>query len=177
MARLFLPLIVLGAPAVAVVVDRLGRRVVVTAALCLFLLDVARRPALDNWVRPLRGERSVLRVAREDQYFSDMGQWANADAYRRTVERVAGSGRRTVGIDAAHLQLEYPLEALLRRRVADVRFLHTGVRNASSRYAQPVEGPPGLVVCLDCAGDAGRLALYPDYPRRVEVERFVVLER
>ena len=77
-ARYQLPLFVLGAPLAAVVEEfgwRWLRPLWIQLAVCLFLLSGARLPALENWVRPLRGPRSVLRVSRDNQYFSDMVQW------------------------------------------------------------------------------------------------------
>ena len=59
MARMFLPLFVLGAPLASMV-----RPVWLQAALCVLLLDGARLPATENWVRPLRGPRSVFQPCR-----------------------------------------------------------------------------------------------------------------
>jgi hypothetical protein len=146
MARLFLPLFVLGAPLASLV-----RPLWAQAALCLLLLDSARLPALENWVRPLRGEHSVFRVARDQQYFSDMVQWREDwPSYWLTVEALARTDCGTVAIDSNRFQLEYPLEALLRERKPGVRFVHAGVSNASARYAPPVAKRPCSVVCLHC---------------------------
>jgi hypothetical protein len=148
MARLFLPLFVLGAPLASMV-----RSLWLQAALCLLLLDGARRPAIENWVRPLRGPRSVFAVPRDRQYFSDMVQWKEDwPAYWATVDELKKSNCDVVGIDNAHFQLEYPLEALLRETKPGVLFVHAGVGNASARYRQPVSKPPCVVVCLHCEG-------------------------
>ncbi|MGA7240361.1 MAG: hypothetical protein WBY44_32050, partial [Bryobacteraceae bacterium] len=148
MARLFLPLFVLGAPLASMV-----RPLWLQAALCFLLLDGARRPAIENWVRPLRGPRSVFTVPRDQQYFSDMVQWKEDwPAYWGTVDELKKSNCEVVGIDSTHFQLEYPLEALLREARPGVLFMHSDVTNASARYRQPVSRPPCTVVCLHCEG-------------------------
>lgn len=174
--RLLLPLFVLAAPLVGIVEDLAGRGIA-QVALGLFLLNNARPALLENWVRPLKGPNSVLSVPRDRQYFSDLSQWHNRDAFLGTVEILARSKCGTVGIDISRLQIEYPIEALLRERNPEVRFVHAGVRNASSRYAQPVAEAPCAVVCLDCAGDAERIALYTAFPREEAVGRFLVFLR
>jgi hypothetical protein len=148
MARLFLPLFVLAAPLASIV-----RPLWLQLALCALLIDGARRPALENWVRPLRGPRSVFVVPRDRQYFSDLVQWKDDwPAYWATVDELKKSYCATVGIDSAHFQLEYPLEALLREAKPGVRFIHSDVHNPSARYPQPVDDPPCAVVCLHCEG-------------------------
>jgi hypothetical protein len=182
-ARLFLPLFVAGAAVVGVALDG-GQKagwwsaptVWVQVALCFFLLSVARLPVLENWVRPLRGPRSVLRVARDDQYFADMTQWNNRP-YKESVGLLAGLGCPLIGIDATNLSLEYPLMALLREKKPGTQFVHTGVQNASSRYRAPVEGEPCAIVCLDCAGDDRRKNLYSAYAESTVVNPFVVFRK
>jgi hypothetical protein len=173
-ARLVLPLFVASAPLVGVI----GQwRRWFAAAICLFLLGNARLPALENWVRPLRGPRSVLDTPRDRQYFADMTQWNDEGAYRRAVDLLAGSKCDVVGIDIADFQLEYPLQALLRERRPGVQFVHTGVQNASARYAEPVAARPCAVACLACAGDAKRLALYKDREPGIRADTFVLFLR
>jgi hypothetical protein len=172
MARLFLPLFVLGAPLVSTI-----RPLWIQAALCILLLDSARRPTLENWVRPLKGPHSVLTTPRDVQYFADMTQWRDDwPAYQATVAEIEKSGCGVIGIDIANFQLEYPLQALLRERNPQIQFEHTGVENASSRYRQPVDSAPCAVVCLHCIGDEHRLSLYRDFPRLVPEGRFAVFE-
>jgi hypothetical protein len=176
MARLFLPLFVLGAPLVSTI-----RPLWIQAALCIFLLDSARRPALENWVRPLKGPHSVLTTPRDVQYFADMTQWRDDwPAYSASAGEIEKSGcgaiGGVIGIDIANFQLEYPLQALLRERNPQITFEHTGVENASNRYRQPVESAPCAVVCLHCIGDQHRLSLYREFTTVIQEGRFVVLE-
>jgi hypothetical protein len=171
--RMLLPLFVLGAPLAGVILDR--GRAWVQIALCIFLLTGARAPVLENWARPLKGPHSVLHTSRDIQYFADMSQWDNRASYVKTVDLLARSHCNIVGIDITDFQLEYPLQALLRERNPAVSFMHSGVRNASSRYRQPIAGAPCAVVCFDCAGDAGRLALYREFGISFGIDKFVVL--
>ena len=149
-ARLLLPLFVLAAPAAGVLLESLAP-VWLQLVVCLFLLNNARPYLFENWVRPLKGQRSILRVSREDQYFADITSWNNKPSCLEAVDAVAGSGCRLVGIDINRLTLEYPFQVLLKRRWPDVRFVHTGVSNTSKKYEKPSQ--PCAVLCLDCAGD------------------------
>ncbi len=178
--RLLLPLFVLGAPLTSDIgnigfsVSLRFARLIIPIAFCLFLLDNAKHPLLDNWVRPLRGPKSVLHTPRADQYFADMSQWDNAPAYKKTVELLAHTQCQTIGIDTANLQLEYPLQVLLRERKPGTVFIHAGVENVSKRYQQPSSAPPCAVVCLDCAGDAKRMQLYSGFRNSVLLDKFVI---
>ena len=148
-ARLLLPLFVLGSPAAGVLLDLAP--VWLQLAVCLFLLNNTRPYLFENWIRPLNGPRSILRVARDDLYFADMTLWNNKASYLDTVDAVARNGCRLVGIDINRLTLEYPLQVLLKQRLPGVEFVHTGVSNSSKKYERPSQ--PCAVVCLDCAGD------------------------
>ncbi len=171
MARMFLPLFVVGAPLTSIFAELvIPGALLLRSALCLLLLDSAKHPLFDNWVRPLRGPRSIFHVPRSEQYFSDMVQWHNADTYRKTAKFVASTGCKTIGIDIADNHLEYPLQVLL----SGARFIHTGVQNASARYAQPVKTSACAVICLDCLGDEKRLALYGRFHSTTAIDRLVV---
>ena len=150
MGRLLLPLFVLGSPLAATLEDILTP-IILQLAACLLLLDGARLPTLENWVRPLRGPNSVLRVDRDTQYFADMTLWHNEQSYREAVRRLSATKCNIVGIDITHFQLEYPLQALLREQNPNVKFVHTNVANASRKYAPPVAQKPCAVICLECA--------------------------
>ena len=178
MGRLLVPLFVAAAPLAGIVGDLKFSNPLLTAALqlalCLLLLDGARHPLEENWVRPLTGAKSVLHTSRRDQYFADLQPWHNQASYEKTVDLLTASVCRPFGLDITNLQLEYPLIALLREKMPEAKFVHSGVENASKKYRQPVEEKPCAVVCLDCNGDARRMATYSGFPGAVPVDRFMV---
>lgn len=159
LARLFLPLFVIGAAAAGAAFDRL-RPSAFQALLALFLLNNTRPFLFENWVRPLKGPRSVLRTSRENNYFADMTPWHNREAFFRAANLLAPLPCGVIGLDISEFQLEYPAQALLRARKPGVRFVHTGVHNASSRYAANQPAQPCAVLCLDCAGKSAKIQLY-----------------
>jgi hypothetical protein len=161
-SRLELPLFVLASPLAAFWLESIRPRAV-AALVCLFLVSAARLPALENWTRPLKGPRSVLHTARNDNYFSDMTQWNNRESYLAAVDRTAATGCDDVAIDISVNQLEYPFQALLRQRNPRVRFTH------------PAGGPTSCaVLCLDCLGDAQKIAAYRNVGPPIEIGRFLL---
>ncbi|MGI8742366.1 MAG: ArnT family glycosyltransferase [Bryobacteraceae bacterium] len=169
LARLFLPLFVLSAPLAGAIRGR-----ALQILLCLFLLNSARPALLENWVRPLKGPRSVLHVPRDVQYFADMTEWNNQPTYWKTLDVLASTNCGVIGLDISHYPLEYPIQAILRERKPNVVFLHTGVQNFSERYPPSVGAAPCAVVCLECLGDEKRLATYSSFARRIDIDKFVV---
>ncbi len=179
MSRLLLPLFVAASPLASVVGEMRPPKaaLVLQVLLCFVLLDAARLPLTQNWVRPLVGPASVLKTPRSDQYFADMSAWQNKDSFVRSADLIAGTGCDTVGIDMNNFQIEYPLIALLRERRPSTSFVHTGVTNPSTRYRPPIETPPCVVACLDCLEDQSRLSLYQSFPVSESFGRFVVFSK
>ena len=173
LARLELPLFVLAAPLVAYLLQSL-RLAVLQLAVCLLLFSAARPALVENWTRPLHGPHSLFSTARNGNYFADMSQWNNRASYLESVARTAASGCGTVGIDISENQLEYPFQALLRERNPSVCFLHTGVQNASSRYAPPHPPQPCAVFCPDCIGNQEKIAMYRGVGPPIEIGRFLL---
>lgn len=164
LARLEMPLFVLGAPLAAFVFDAIPSTIL-QAALCLFLLNNARPALFENWTRPLKGPRSVLAMSRDRNYFSDLGQWNNRDSYLQAVDLTARSGCLNVGIDIGENQIEYPYQVLLREKNPGVRFAHVGVKGAPRVC---------LVLCLDCAGNERKMAEYGSIGVPVRIGRFLL---
>jgi len=173
MARLLLPLFVLASPMAGALAERL-RPAILQASLCLLLVNHSRPFLFENWVRPLEGERSLLRTSRGDNYFADLGPWNNRDAYLRAVELTIRSGCEWIGIDISRNSLEYPYQALVRKHMPRARFLHTGVENASSGYRSRTQIEPCLILCLDCAGDDQMLARYAGFGERIQIGHFLI---
>ncbi|HEY9249966.1 MAG TPA: hypothetical protein VIO38_12580, partial [Rariglobus sp.] len=126
------------------------------------MLNNTRPYLLENWIRPLKGPRSILAVSREDGYFADLTPWKNKQAYLDTVQMPAETKCRMVALDINNLTLEYPIQALLRARVPGVEFMHTGVKNSSKKYERRPAAPCALV-CLDCAGIPDRVEAYGEW--------------
>jgi hypothetical protein len=173
LARLELPLFVLGAPLGAYLLDALRPRAL-AALVCFFMLTEARLPAIENWTRPMKGPHSLLRTTREENYFSDMGQWHNRESYLESVDITARSGCPVVGIDISENQLEYPFQALLREHNPAVQFVHTGVENASARYYPQPRPNPCVIWCPDCVGNAKKLALHSSMGQPRTIGRFLL---
>ncbi|MDQ6662812.1 MAG: glycosyltransferase family 39 protein [Acidobacteriota bacterium] len=174
LGRLFLPLFIAAAPMAGIAGEL---RPAIAVLLCLFLIDNARLPLLQNWVRPLTGPASILHVPRDEQYFADMLPWKNRHSYEASADYIVRTGCDTVGIDINNLQLEYPLMALVRERRPSTRFMHTAVMNPSRSYRWPIETPPCVIACLDCFGDTPRLSLYKEFAKAAVFGKFVVLSK
>jgi hypothetical protein len=170
-SRLELPLFVLAAPVAGAFLEAL-RPALLALPVCLFLLTTARLPLFQNWTRPLTGPQSIFVTARDDNYFRDMTQWDYGATYLHAVDLTARSGCHDVGIDINRDQIEYPYQAILRERDPAVRFWHTGVRNASARYAP--KGQPHLcaVFCPDCGWLPSEADLYREFGPPIEFAHF-----
>lgn len=165
LARLELPLFVLGSPIAGWLLERL-RPQLLSVAICLFFLNNARPYLFENWTRPLEGPKSLLRTPRAGNYFNDMVQWNNRASYLEAVERTLRSGCEEVGIDISENQLEYPYQALLLEADPRIRFVHTGVSPRPPR--------PCVVLCLDCEKNEDKIKLYRSTGEPVAIGRFLL---
>ena len=166
LARLELPLFILGAPLGAWLLDRVRPSWIALAA-CAFLVSGTRPALFENWTRPLKGPNSLFTKSRDENYFNDMGQWNNRASYLESVDRVARSGCGVVGLDISENQLEYPFQALLREKNPRVYFLHTGT-------GYPLTPRPCAVLCLDCIGNQQKIELYGWLGPPAEIGRFLL---
>jgi hypothetical protein len=173
LARLELPLFVLGAPLAAFALEKLRPRWL-AVALALFLVNNARPMLFENWTRRLHGPGNLFVTSRDDNYFADMTHFHNRASYFEAADLTARSGCSLVGIDIGIYQLEYPFQALLLERNPATKFLHTGVTNASARYYPSPLPRPCAVLCLECAGSLEKMALYAPVGAPVVVGRSLI---
>jgi hypothetical protein len=174
LARLELPLFVLGAPLAAFLLDSLRPPVLAVVA-CVFLMNNTRPEIFENWTRRLKGPGNLFVTSRDQCYFNDLTQFGNSpEAYFKAVNLTAQSGCSRVGIDTSRNSLEYPFQALLLERNAIVRFFHLGVENASASYARSDHPGPCAVLCIECAGDQKKIAAYSNIGAPATIGRFLL---
>ncbi len=169
-ARMLLPLFILGSPLAGTLLAAI-RPAPVTVLVCVFLSAGVRLPLLKNWTRPLMGPHRVSVTARDEQYFMDMLPLNNRTWQLQAVDLAARSACLSVGLDVRGDEAEYPFQALLRARNRAVRFLHTGVENASARYYPAEVREPCAALCIDCAGNPAKIAEYRAMGKPVVLER------
>jgi 4-amino-4-deoxy-L-arabinose transferase-like glycosyltransferase len=172
-ARYLLGPLVVAAPIAGVFLGSVRPRAA-AMAIGLLLFSLARLPATENWLRPLKGPNNVFATSREAQYFADIGGMHNQASYWQSVDLTARSGCRMVGIDSSENQLEYPFQALLLERAPGIRFEHTGVQNPSVRFADPKAPGPCAVLCLDCVENQKKIAMYSPIGPPVVIGRFLL---
>ena len=161
-ARYALPVICVGLPIAAVVVERSLSKVV-TVALAIILLIIAMPFALQNSIRPLAPWKltSLLRRPRLNFYFEEWQQ-SLEPAYKFAVAQVKQSSCRDVGIDSSMDDVEYPLMAMFRLASHDIRFRFYRVRNVTAKYERRNDSLPCTVICLRCAQLSAKWAEYRD---------------
>ena len=172
-ARFLLPLLISASPMAGLLLGEIRPRVI-AVVIGLLLLDKARLPVLQNWTRPLTGPHDLWVTPRDAGYFSDIAYMQNQGSYLRAVDLTARSGCRLAGIDISENQMEYPFQALLRERDPAIRFVHTGVTNASARYYSANREQPCAVLCLDCALNSRKLELYRSLPPPIRIGGFLL---
>jgi len=144
--RLELPLFVLGAPLIALVLERLSPRATRVACLALVLAMVPW--VAYNQARPLVGPRSVLRVSRTDQYFTNRP--GLREPYLAATTRLAELGCARIGFMSTPDGWEYPLRALL---PGQVEIEHVAVTNVSAGLPAAPFAPCAIVAVGPGVGD------------------------
>ncbi len=125
-SRFHLALFVMAAPLIAVFLTRIakGRLAGIAAA----LLCISSIPyLLDNHSRPLKGDRSILKLTREEALFNNRPNLR--EPYARAVEFVESSGCSRIGLILVGEVWEYPIWSLARDRFAappSIRHVNAG---------------------------------------------------
>lgn len=146
--RLHLPLLVLGAAAVAVMLERWGPR---TAGIVALLLWVGSLPfLLKNPRTPLTGATSILREPRTVQRVAHIR--VTRPEYLEAARFISGTACPRVALDIGGNDPEYLLWWLLRSMPAAPHVEHGFVPNVS-RLLPPSPGPEPCVILRDKAGD------------------------
>jgi hypothetical protein len=141
-SRLHLPVFVMLTPLIAACMTNVRRQWLVTVPIALLVL-AAPVYLFYNYTRPLVGERSVLTLPRDSQYFLPR---RNLEApYLGVMNAIRDDRRTDVGVVARLDDWVYPLHALAGS--GDLRFHEVMPVNDSKRYSTSI---PDTVVCLSC---------------------------
>ena len=128
-SRLQLPLFVLWSPVIGLFLSEIRHRII--AGLVMLVLIVGAVPwVVHNSARPLIGERSVLAVERDQQYFTNRPSLYAP--YLRATEFISSSQCSQVGLMIGGDDWEYPFWALLGEHAGrKIRLEHVTVANIS----------------------------------------------
>jgi 4-amino-4-deoxy-L-arabinose transferase-like glycosyltransferase len=117
-ARLQLASLIWLAPGAAIMLRRPGTRGMVALVAVLAVV-----PALTgNYLKPLRGERSVFVVPREEQYFAERQELR--PVLQRVSEALAVSGCRVLGLVAGYDTPEYLIKVMVQPRGTALQLSH-----------------------------------------------------
>ncbi|NTV29403.1 MAG: hypothetical protein HGA80_04910 [Candidatus Omnitrophica bacterium] len=163
-SRLHLPLFILGAPVIAVVLDRTGssRRwlVITTAALLLAAVPWL----IHNKMRPLVGIRTVFNTTRTEQYFLDRPYMQTP--FVAVTDAVKASGCRRVGLIINDDEWEYPYWTLLKTGAQPPEIRHLNVANPSKIYEDTGWQPCAIIMQTDTEPDTALTFQGRTYSRR-----------
>lgn len=145
-SRLQLPLFVLACPWIAVLLVRCVPRSV-TWGIAVLAVVLALPLLFENATRPLVGRRSVLRLPRTAQYFTERPQLMKP--YASTVVELVDSGARRIGLRMKGDDWEYPLWRLARQCDSAFEFHHVDVDNISASLQTVTAAECDAVVEMD----------------------------
>ena len=171
-ARYQLPLFALSAVVVALAFSRVLPKIAVTCVTVALLL-CAIPPTLANQARPLVTasglKGSILTTPRDETYFFDQHQ-VLADSFIAAAKATSSTSCKSIGVDANLLHYEYPFFALLTEYGGRMKISYVGVKNPTSSFKPRLAESPCMIVCLECAEAADKLAKYSSDQN--EAERF-----
>ncbi|HVN88316.1 MAG TPA: hypothetical protein VMT61_00740 [Candidatus Binataceae bacterium] len=170
-ARLELPILILGVPLLAVVLEATLRPTVIVGIVAMLVVTsvpcvVANeyRPLLFSSLsprelrtRPFAG--NLFTKSRDAFYFEDH----HRDLFHSYVDAsrfVQSTGCKDVGIDTTFEHYEYPAMAFLGFAEGNVHLRYTGIRNLTAKYIDPAEKPPCAVICFACSRSRAKAEAY-----------------
>ena len=145
-SRRQLPLFILGAPFIAVILERLTKRPIILETVCVLLLLFSYPWVMHNSIRQLKGKTTVFNMPRNEQYFR---KFENLRLPYETVSTFIKEQKyNKVGIFCKRNATEYPLLALIKQKSPKVQIEHIGVENISAKYAPKEPFMPEIIISL-----------------------------
>ena len=156
--RLHLPLFVLGSALIGVCLERM-RPAFLASGLAILLLMLATPHAVENRIRALLYDQSILNKSRMSMYFADLP--FSEDAYASAVAAVQNDGCQTIGIDSSLREPVYPLLVMLLHGQTDRKIRFVGVENQSAMYGDRLPSrEPCAIICNGCVTEPERWSKY-----------------
>ena len=145
-SRRQLPLFILGAPFIAVILERLTKRPIILEVVCVLLLIFSYPWVMHNSIRQLKGKTTIFNMPRNEQYFR---KFENLRLPYETVSTFIKEQKyNKVGIFCKRNATEYPLLALIKQKSPKVKIEHIGVENVSAKYAPKEPFIPEIIISL-----------------------------
>jgi hypothetical protein len=145
-SRLHLPLFMAASPVLGLFLEQM-RWSLVYLLILLALLASSFRPVLQNEMRPLIGEGSLLMAPRLSTYFVARPQLELE--YREATEFVKSLSPRRVGVALGGNDWEYPLWVLLDAQDGSPQLEHMDA-NLYPADAPPRKMAASVIICTDC---------------------------
>ncbi|MCK5853421.1 hypothetical protein KAH27_10375, partial [bacterium] len=145
-SRRQLPLFILGAPFIAVILERLTKRPIILETVCVLLLLFSYPWVMHNSIRQLKGKTTVFNMPRNEQYFR---KFENLRLPYETVSTFIKEQKyEKVGIFCKRNATEYPLLALIKQKSPKAQIEHIGVDNISAKYTHKEPFIPEIIISL-----------------------------
>jgi len=145
-SRRQLPLFVLGAPFIAVILEKLTKRPIILEAVCILLLIFSYPWVMHNSIRQLTGKETIFNIPRNEQYFRKFEHLRLP--YETVSTFIKEQKYKKVGIFCKRNTTEYPLLALIKQKCPEVLIEHIGVDNISAKYTNKNPFIPDIIISI-----------------------------
>jgi hypothetical protein len=174
--RHHLVIFVLMAPVIAIAMESVVSRKALLAVTAILLIAATPYSLLNSRRRllPVGDIKSVFELSRDELYFGD-SHFEDAAATIAAAAKVRATNCNNISIDSyvpipdreiVHSPpafYVYPLMALSSPQAGAKHFQFISVQNQTKRFRPGSEGPPCVVVCLDCKGITEKTEPYTQY--------------